>query len=424
MKRIKSLSTLLVLIVTLGFISCDTEPVDPVFLDYEPEVEEPASFQVDFSEQTYQATTTTVVMENGITTIAAVRASDGAVFTLVVPGTTAGTYSASVIAYAPGISGNQYTNMDGTNISGAVTFTAVNTTNNTISGTFSFTGYWSDASENLPSVEFTNGIFINLPFTSDTDPNPNPGNSSFSVDIDDETYIADNYAGTIGNGLISIGGTRGTSGEYVALVINATTVGTYSNEDLFFGYSSDGDEDNVYSNIDFGGGENDAQLTITQIDEANQTISGTFSFTGYLGGNSKSFTNGQFTNIPYTTGQGTDESEFMATVDGVAVDYIDDLLVGTVNNQVTIAGVGADHEINLFIGTLGVGVYSIPGDNFSAPTASYTDDNDVEYNAVSGTLTITEKAGGWVSGTFEYTVQDEAGNNVHTVTNGTFNVEY
>ncbi len=424
MKRIKNLSTLLLLIVTFGFISCDTEPVDPVFLDYEPEVEEPASFKVSFGGDTYVASTTAVVMENGVTTISAVRANDGAVFTLVVPGTTAGTYNTSVIAYAPGTSGNQYINMNGTEISGSVTLAGISTTNNTISGTFSFTGYWSDASENLPSVEFTNGIFINLPFTSDTDPDPTPGDASFSVNIDGEEYIADEYGATIGNGLISIGGTRGTTGEYVGISLNATAIGTYNGDDAFLAYSPDGDEDNVYINIDMlGGGASNGQVTITQIDQENQTISGTFSFTGYLADESKSFTEGEFTNIPYTTGVGIDESELTAEIDGVYVDYVDDIIVAYANDQITINGIGADHKISLFIGTLGVGTYPITG-GFGAPSATYTDENDIDYNAVEGTVTITEKADGWVSGTFEYTTQDEAGNNVHQVTSGTFNVEY
>ena len=48
---------------------------------------------------------------------------------------------------------------------GSITITNINTTNKTISGTFNFKGYWSDATVTniLPTV-FTNGVFQNVPY--------------------------------------------------------------------------------------------------------------------------------------------------------------------------------------------------------------------------------------------------------------------
>ncbi|MFL9843614.1 DUF6252 family protein [Flavobacterium rhizosphaerae] len=428
MKKLKLIYPLYFLIAVFVFAGCDTEPIDPVLNDYVPVEDGDAMFEVDFSGQTYEATATTVTMEEGTTTITAVRNTDGAVFSIVIPGTAPGTYATSIISYTPtSESQNHYINVTDTGMSGSVTINTINTVNHTISGTFSFTGYWSDPSANLPTIQFTNGKFTSLPYTSDTEPDPDPetGTPLFKVMIDGEEYIADNYAATVGNGLITISGERGTAGEYVGLAIDGTTEGTYTAEALFLAYSPDGGEDNVYLNIDFESGNSTGEVVITNINQLNHTISGTFSFVGVLeNGDSKTFTQGEFTNIPYTTGVSMDDSEFKATVDGVAVDYVDDLVVGYANDDITINGIGADHTITLFIdGSLGLGSYPITDSPTATAKGTYEDENGNQYDAQEGTLIITNISDGWITGTFEFTIENESGTVIHEITNGTFHVE-
>lgn len=426
MKRIKLLSSLMVLFMAIGFTACDVEPVDPNLLGTDPVDNTPASFQVDFSLDTYQATSTTAVVANGIITITATRTNAGT-FTITVPAST-GTTATPLITYTPSAAaGGMYTNVSLTGISGSVSIASFNTTTHKVTGTFNFTGYWSDASVNQPNIVFTNGIFTNIAYTGDGVTEP-AGDPLFQVKIDGSLYTADSYFATIGNGLISVTGLRGTNGEYVSIVIDGTAEGTYT-EEAIFAYSPDGDEDNVYSNISLDPLNDDlGTVTITEIDETNHTISGTFSFTGYLDGSTdKSFTEGKFENIPYTDENTTPTDEvFTATVDGTAMTYAGtDLIVSLVNDtQINLQAIGDDHELRLYINDLGEGTYAFSSAFDATAKAYFTDANDTEYQINNGTLVISSKDDNWIAGTFTYNVVNEAGTVIHTVTNGVFNVQY
>lgn len=426
MKRIKLLSRLMVLFMAIGFTACDVEPVDPNLLGEQPVDNTPAAFQVDFSESTYQATTTSAVVSNGMITITATRTSGGT-FTITVPAAT-GTTSTPLITYTPSNAVvGMYTNIGLTGISGSVTISSFNATTHKVTGTFNFTGYWSDTAANQPNVIFTNGIFTNIAYTGDGVEEP-AGDPLFEVKIDGTLYTADTYEASVGGGLIGVGGFRGTNGEYVAIVIEGLTEGTYTTEALF-AYSPDGDEDNTYSNVSFTGGEDTGSVTITEIDETNHTISGTFHFTGYLDGAAdKSFTDGKFENIPYTVvGENPTDDIFDATVDGTDYEYGDtDLVVSTVNdNQITMQAINANHEVTIFIGeTATVGNYPFSPDFGSQAKAWFTDADDNEYVISNGTLNITSRTATTITGTFSYDVLNDEGAVIHTVTNGEFDVEY
>lgn len=422
MKRLKLLSSIMVLFMAIGFTSCDTEPVDPLLIGQDPDDNTPASFQVDFSNATYRATSTTAVVTNGVLTITATR-DTGGIFTITVPATR-GTHTASVITYTPSTTvPGSYTNVSTANVSGSVSIASINTTTRKVTGTFNFTGYWYNPSANIPNLEFTSGIFTAIPYTGDGA----TGTPSFAVKIDGTQYTANTYAATVGNGLTSITGFKGTSGEYVSIVLDAVATGTYDARALM-AYSPDGDEDNVYSNISLTEEEVSGTVTISQINTTNHTISGTFSFTGYRDGvANKVFTEGKFENIPYTeAGTTPTDDVFRATVDGTAFTYEGtDLIVSVVNdNQVTLQAFGDNHEIELFINNLGVGTYPFSTTPTATAKAWFTDASDVKTAISNGTLIITNKTATRIAGTFSYTVTDTAGVTTHTVTGGTFDVEY
>ncbi|WP_116788813.1 DUF6252 family protein [Flavobacterium psychrotrophum] len=422
MKRLKLLSSIMVLFMAIGFTSCDTEPVDPLLVGQNPDDNTPASFQVDFSNATYRATSTTAVVTNGVLTITATR-DTGGVFTITVPATR-GAHTASVMTYTPSATiPGMYTNTSTSNVSGTVNIASINTTTHKVTGTFNFTGYWYNPSANIPNLEFTNGIFTALPYTGDGV----TGTASFAVKIDGAQYNASTYVATVGNGLTSITGFRGTGGEYVSIVLDAVTTGTYDARALM-AYSPDGDEDNVYSNISLTEEDVSGTVTISQINTTNHTISGTFSFTGYRDGvANKAFTDGKFENIPYTeAGTTPTDDVFRATVDGTAYTYEGtDVVVGLVNdNQLTLQAFGDNHEIRLFMNNLGVGTYPFSATPTATAKAWFTDSSDVETAVSNGTLIITSKTSTRIAGTFSYTVTNDAGVATHTVTAGSFDVEY
>jgi hypothetical protein len=177
MKKLRVLSAFMVLFTAIGFVSCDSEPVDPLLLDNEGEQPTgPAIFKVDFSGSTFTATTAQAVVGDGVIAIMGIRGTNGESVSLALPGSTTGTYSGDevLMVYSPtAASEYQFANIDNELASnGSVVITSINTTNHTISGTFSFTGHWSDTEANLPSIAFTNGSFQNIPYTGTIiDPN-------------------------------------------------------------------------------------------------------------------------------------------------------------------------------------------------------------------------------------------------------------
>lgn len=423
MKRLKLLSALTILFMAIGFTSCDVEPIDPALVGEDPGNNAPSAFQVDFNGQTYQANTSQAAVLNGSIVVSAVK-SDGSTFMITIPGTTVGTYTDATIMYTPNINagGNFYINEDDSGSNGTVKITSINTTTHKITGTFNFTGIYTD--ETQADVVFTNGIFSNITYTG-TIPEPTePGDAFFKVKIDGTQYTADETLATVGNGLITVTGLRGTSGEYVSIVIDGITEGTYTEEALF-AYSPDGTDEIVYSNISLSGGEDTGTVTITDIDTANHTISGTFSFTGYLEGSAnKNFTEGSFENIPYTDETNTPTDEvFSAKVDGTNFNYAGtDLIVGTVDDDpdydITLQGIDDNHQIRLFFNnTATVGNYTLSDGPVGEVKAWFKSGDNAEVQATSGTVVITSREN-WITGTFSYSV---AG---HTVTNGVFNVEY
>jgi Family of unknown function (DUF6252) len=427
MKKMKLLCSLLVLFTAIGFTSCDTEPVDPLLIGENPGETGPASFEVDFSGDTYQTETATAAIENGTITLTATR-SDGAMFIIVVPGTTAGTYNTPVITYKPSpTAAGIYTNISPSGISGTVHIATVNTTTHKITGTFSFTGYWSDTAANLPAIPFTNGLFENIAYTGGGVVEP-VGDPLFTVKIDGVLYTADDYQATVGNGLTSVVGFRGANGEYVGILIDGIAEGEYT-EEAIFSYSNDPDGEIEYSNLSLDPANDDlGYVNITEINTTAHTISGTFHFTGYLdGAANKNFTEGTFENIPYTDAGSTPTDEvFNATVDGTAYTYGGtDLIVGVIDdNQINMQAIADDHEIRLYLNNPIEGSYPISNEIGAQAKAWFTDADGVEHAINNGSILVTSIDDSWIEGTFSYDVVDSQGVVIHTVTNGVFNVEY
>lgn len=192
MKNIKFLAGILLVFTALTFTSCDIEPIDPNINpdDFENPTNGPAVFKADFSGETWTSTAVQAVMSNNLISIGAARA-DGSAFSIIISGSTPGTYpaNANIVAYTP--SGSEFgywsVNLQNENENtGSVVITSINTTNNTISGTFSFKGYWSDTTNtSILPVEFTNGVFTNIPLTG----TPPVSNDTFTAKVDGTEFV-------------------------------------------------------------------------------------------------------------------------------------------------------------------------------------------------------------------------------------------
>lgn len=432
MKKLNLLSAFMLLFTAIGFTSCDSEPVDPLLIGNEEEPTGPAIFKVDFSGATYTADEAQAVVTGSSIMISGIKAN-GSTFAIMVPGTTTGTYDGGgvqfpMMSYKPTLTSPfMYTNVDPSleieDPSGSVTITSINTTAKTISGTFNFTGYWGDETANQPNIAFTNGTFQNIPYTGNIGPQPT---SLFKVAIDGTQFTADNALATMGEGLTNIAGFRGANNEYVAIVINATTSGTYTDEAIM-SYAISEESEDVYSNLFT---EGNGTVTI-QINTTNHTISGTFSFTGVNeAGQQKVFTNGTFENIPYTEDSTPGDDMLKATIDGTAIDYENSIITSWVDAgsgaTINIQGVGTNGSgIHLAISDdLNEGIYPITDEILADVSASYSVDEDTEFDATTGSLTITSKTDGHITGTFQYTITDGTGTVLHQITNGEFDVEY
>lgn len=269
--------------------------------------------------------------------------------------------------------------------------------------------------------------------------NPNPGTAVFKVDFNGSTHTAIAPTAVLADGEAQIIGVFGTNGESMLLGIDgAPEVRTYTANELFLAYNTNAQDEDSYLNMN--GTESSGTLTISAINTTAKTISGTFSFTAWSSEGSSAivFTNGVFSNVPYTGEFGgevpvEDEDIFKAKVNGTLHDYTDidtSVLVSGEVGHKTISIIGQDNGSTSM--TLRVysdytaGTYQI-GTGFDSPGASYNllDPQAPDTDAVdNGTITVTSNANGRIKGTFTYLVKNADGETVYTVTDGQFDVEW
>ena len=203
----KSTLAAFLLFVLINFIACTSEPVDSSLLSNNTNTTTPtapASFKVDFNGQTYVATGTLAYVTANQIQIVGIRGFLGENFGFILNGNTVGNYpgNTNILAYQTSSTAqNDYVsaiigNPNQTS-NGSVTITSINTANKTISGTFSFIGYWSDSSvTNILPIPFTNGVFTNLPYST-----VSPTNDTFYAKVDGNEFVDT----TINVGSVSIG---------------------------------------------------------------------------------------------------------------------------------------------------------------------------------------------------------------------------
>ncbi|MBP6557460.1 MAG: hypothetical protein KA213_03785 [Flavobacterium sp.] len=289
MKNIKFLAGIFLFLTAFTFISCDNEPIDSA-IDLDNfggggGNNDPIVFKADFSGSTWNATTAQADITGGIISIVGFRGANGEGFGFQILASTIGTYQANqnILVYTPANSEYGYWSIDPTNEitdTGSITISEIDTVNKTISGTFNFTGYWSDTlvTNILPTV-FSNGVFENIPYESDTTP---VTDDTFSAKFDGVDFVEDQIdvvqilfnESPFNPVEISIVGSNNVTDNNIGIRIPySISVGTYNfNQDTVnFGGSSVMD-DLLYV----------AQTgTVTIISKTATRIKGTFSYAGY-----------------------------------------------------------------------------------------------------------------------------------------------
>jgi hypothetical protein len=246
----QTLSSAIIFIFSIFiFASCDNEAIDPVLAS---QLSNPATtggsggtggtggstgstsvFKADFNGQTWTATTASANIFNGKIELVGLKGTQDEGFGFSLNGSSAGSYSSStnLLAYSPASATDSYLGLNPNNpteIAGSVIINTIDTVNHTISGSFSFKGYWTDYTvSNVAPINFTNGIFTNIPYTS-----LNPVTDTFFAKADGTEFVENNIdvAATISSGFpdsYSIVGSK-SNGDNIGLSIaQSLPVGTY-----------------------------------------------------------------------------------------------------------------------------------------------------------------------------------------------------
>ena len=242
MQKFSLLTILLFLIFTLP--SCNNEPIDDVLAAQLAQNNSnngsgsgvnssTGFFKADFNGQNWVATTAVANIYNGKIELVGMKGSQNEGFGFVLNGTTAGTYSSAsnLLSFSPANSTDSYLGLNPNNpneVAGYVIVNGIDTVNHTISGTFSFIGYWSDTTvSNVSPINFTNGVFMNIPYTT-----TNPVTDTFYAKVDGSEFVENtiDVATTISSGFpdsYSIVASK-TNGDRVGISIaQSLPVGTY-----------------------------------------------------------------------------------------------------------------------------------------------------------------------------------------------------
>jgi len=258
----------------------------------------------------------------------------------------------------------------------------------------------------------------------------NNGPSVFKADFTGTTWTATTAQALISGNLISISGVK-ANGEGFGFLVEGNTTGTYPANTNLLAYTPAGSDYGYWSTNFDNPQENTGSITVTNINTTNKTISGTFNFKGYWSDTSVTsilpvqFTNGIFQNIPYITQAQTGDT-FFAKVGGT--EFVDvDILSTTISvGSQEFISIGAQNaalnSITVSVkSSLGTGTYPITGNATTDGVQAIYDFNDTNYNATTGSITVTLKTATRLKGTFNFVT---TGATPFIVTEGAFDVEY
>lgn len=275
-------------------------------------------------------------------------------------------------------------------------------------------------------------LFIGLTLLSSCKKDNTTPAGTLSVKLDGSTWSNTLATATILNGMTNISA-LGTNGDALTITLSAETAGTYtlsttSAHASAYVLDQTGTSSAFTSNGSTSGG---GRVVITEIDEANKTISGTFEFDVVrpTTQESHSFTEGVFSKIPYeTTISGSGDNTLTAKIDGNAftASAVSGLLF---NNQIQVSAANSDNSqsIGLVIPeNASTGTFSIGEPFFDDYSAQYNIGSTTFLSSTSGQIIITahDVSNQRIEGTFSFSAEDFGQANQAEITEGTFSTSY
>ncbi len=272
-----------------------------------------------------------------------------------------------------------------------------------------------------------------------------PTSGAYMVDFDGQTYVADVVGAIILENSMNISATRGDQQELITISLQETTTGTYEigviDGTTMLGNAVAYTEANGSTNtwVAFtDGSESQGTITISEINEENSTMSGTFNFTAFNPiSDPKEFTNGVFTDIPYsnTLQDIPTENSFFAKVDGV--EFEEDVVIGSLLSLPGFSSIGISATKNSGE-TIGFNLDAaiLEGEHTFVAIAVSPSDTVGLYNlsatetyVANGTITITshDVVNKRITATFEFIAEPALGStNTDTfeITEGEFDIVY
>jgi hypothetical protein len=268
----------------------------------------------------------------------------------------------------------------------------------------------------------------------DSDKSPVAPAGNIIATVDGTSWEASGVA-IVSDNFISVGGQSG--GKTVqATVFKDDVVGTYEvkgigalttyTPEAMVAYETTGSL--ASASIYFDNTTAVGSVTITEIDEVNKTVSGTFhsKVKSFTDGTTTEITAGSFTKVPYTTE--STASTMSAKIDGVqfnshVVVSAKGMGMLVINGQT----LGGQQIITISVPeTINTGTYALGDLGLSDQYTTYTTSGK-NYASVSGTLTITahNKTTKHIEGTFNFSAEPFGfeGSNI-SATEGAFSVTY
>ena len=253
-------------------------------------------------------------------------------------------------------------------------------------------------------------------------------NASMTAKIDDVDWSATQAGGTVTNGILGVAGTK-AQGQTITLTVSQLASGGFGfDNQSTINVASVIDGNVTYTTNSAQGCY--GQMFISEVNETDSVISGTFSFKAYSPF-SKGFievTEGSFSNIPFTSElPATPDNSLEVDIDGSA------FIAASVNASVLMGKImisASDSQMTKTVGftmneDIAVGTYDIGG-LFGPVTAQYNIGTTILMSATSGELVITKHDTGQniLEGTFEFEAEELLGSNSASLTNGSFVINY
>lgn len=227
MRILKSKLQFIILFLVALLASCTYEPVDGT-VESNPGA---GIFKADFSGKTWTASETQATISGSFIEISAIK-SNGEGFAFMIEGADVGTYAANVNIFSFTPAGMEYgywgiNDDDVDEDTGSVTITAINTEKKTISGTFHFKGYWSDSDNPKTPITFSNGVFKDVPYSTQEETD-----DSFNAKVANVNFTAtDIFTSVVSSGSsewIGIGAKDASGNKISVSVKSSLTAGSYS----------------------------------------------------------------------------------------------------------------------------------------------------------------------------------------------------